>query len=309
MNSSGLLRNLKSRYILQKLFNNLLRKKLLDIIKYNKNLKQRINININDYKEYFEIYSSIEIEIKPDNNLYGVFINIDEGNEIYYHIYFNSDKEEINRNYLIENETIKTIKIIIDYHVISFEELFLNCESVEYICFKKFYRNNINNMHGMFCGCSSLKELNLSNFKTNNVTDMSYMFFGCSSLKELNLSNFNTNNLSDMYNMFYGCSSLKELNLSNFNNNNVTDMKGIFCECSSLQEIDLSNFNTNNVIDMRGMFFGCTSLKELNFLNFNINNVIYIESMFYGCSEEFQKKIKVQYKNIKKIAFENYYLF
>ena len=45
-----------------------MKKKSLDIIKYNKIIKDRININIKDYKEYSEIYSSIEIEIKLVNN-------------------------------------------------------------------------------------------------------------------------------------------------------------------------------------------------------------------------------------------------
>jgi len=66
---------LKSDYFLQKLFNNVERKRKLDIIKYNKNIKKKIDININDYKEYSEIYSSIEIEIKPVNNKYGKFMN------------------------------------------------------------------------------------------------------------------------------------------------------------------------------------------------------------------------------------------
>ena len=39
-----------------------MKKKSLDIIKYNKNIQKRINISIKDYKEYSEIYSSIEIE-------------------------------------------------------------------------------------------------------------------------------------------------------------------------------------------------------------------------------------------------------
>ena len=49
--------DLKSDYFLQKLFNNLLEKKSLEIIKQNKNIKDRINISIKDYKEYSEIYS------------------------------------------------------------------------------------------------------------------------------------------------------------------------------------------------------------------------------------------------------------
>ena len=223
--SKDIFKNLKNDYFLQKLFHNLMKKKSLDIIKYNKNIKERINISIKDYKEYSEIYSSIEIEIKTVNNKYSEFININE-NEKYYHIYFNDNKEEIKRNYLTIKDKIKrkTIKIIIDYQVKSFGKLFYGCKCFDYIYFKKFYRNNINNMEGMFYGCSSLEELDLSNFNTNNVTNMSFMFFGCSSLEKINLSNFNFNNVNNMGSMFYGCSSLKELNLSNFNINNKTYM-------------------------------------------------------------------------------------
>ena len=63
--SKDIFKNSKNDFFLQKLFNHLLKKKILDIIKYNKNIKERINISIKDYKEYSEIYSSIEIEIKP----------------------------------------------------------------------------------------------------------------------------------------------------------------------------------------------------------------------------------------------------
>ena len=64
-----------------------MKKKSLDIIKYNKNIKDSLNISIKDYKEYSKIYSSIEIELKPVNNKYGQFININEEDEVYYHIY------------------------------------------------------------------------------------------------------------------------------------------------------------------------------------------------------------------------------
>ena len=115
--SKDIFKNLKNDYFFQILFNHLLKKKSLDIIKYNKNIKDRINISIKDYKEYSEIYSSIEIEIKPANNQFRVFINFDGENEKYIHIYFNDNKEEIKRNYLYENEQIKAIKIIIDYQI------------------------------------------------------------------------------------------------------------------------------------------------------------------------------------------------
>ena len=40
-----------------------------------------MNININDYKESSEKYSSIEIKIKPVKNKYGQFINIKKEEE------------------------------------------------------------------------------------------------------------------------------------------------------------------------------------------------------------------------------------
>ena len=171
--SKDLFKKLRSDYFLKILFNILLKKKSFDVIKYNKNIKDRINISIKDYKEYSKIYSSIEIEIKPVNNEYDKFININNESEMYYHIYFNNNKEEIKRNCLKENEQIKIIKIIIDYQVKSLKDLFYFCECIESVKFKNFYRNNITNMKNMFFGCSSLKELNLSNFNTQNVTDMS----------------------------------------------------------------------------------------------------------------------------------------
>ena len=87
---SSIFENIKSKYILQMIFNNLEKKKFLYFVKYNKNIKKRINININDYKKYFEL---IEIEIKPINGKYGKFIEIKKEDEKYYHIYFNNKKK------------------------------------------------------------------------------------------------------------------------------------------------------------------------------------------------------------------------
>ena len=124
MKSKDIFENLKSDYFLQKLFNILLKKKSLDIIKYNKNIKNRIKINIQDYKEYSELYSSIEIEIKPVEDEweeYDKFIHINEENKIYYHIYFNDNKKEIKRNCFYRGEKVSKIKIIIDYQVKSLD--------------------------------------------------------------------------------------------------------------------------------------------------------------------------------------------
>ena len=170
------------------------KKKKLEIVKYNKKIQNRLNLDVKDYKEYSETFTSIEIEIIPTKDKYGKFIKINENDKLYYHIYFNDDKEEIKNKYEIEEEDgmikheyyideedkVTKIKIIIDYQVKSFKKLFDDCKCIESINFKKFYRNNIIDKSYMFYECSSLKELNINNFNTNNVTYMNEMFSGCS---------------------------------------------------------------------------------------------------------------------------------
>ena len=299
--------DLKSDFFLRKLFDYLSEIKKLNIIRYNKKLKQKLYININQYKINSEIYSSIEIEIIPIPNKIGNFIYI--YNDRYFDIYFNDNKKEkIERTYLTRKDKVTKINIKINYLLNGFGDLFRECRCIESIKFKKFYRTNIKDMTRMFYGCSSLQEINFNSFKTDNVTNMREMFYRCSSLKELNLSNFNTNNVTNMFLMFYYCSSLKKLDVSNFNINNETNMCGMFSFCSSLEEINLPNFNTYNGINLDYMFSYCSSLKSLNIsnlntdlismdyifafcssleeltiFNFNTNNNVEITKMFFGC--------------------------
>ena len=135
---------IKSRYILSKIYDNMTKKKKLEIVKYNKRIQNRINLSVKNYKEYSETFTPIEIEIIPRKKKYGKFININENDKLYYHIYFNDNKEEIKNKYEIdEQDKVKKIKIIIDYQVKSFKGLFFLCECIESIKFKKFYRNNV----------------------------------------------------------------------------------------------------------------------------------------------------------------------
>ena len=118
-------------------------KKKLEIVKYNKRIQNRLNLSVKDYKEYSETFTPIEIEIIPTKDEYGRFVNINKNDKLYYHIYFNDNKKEIKNKYEIdEQDKVKKIKIIIDYQVKSFKELFSRCYCIESINFKKFYRNN-----------------------------------------------------------------------------------------------------------------------------------------------------------------------
>ena len=142
-----IIENIKSRYILSKIYNNMTIKKKLEIVKYNKRVQNRLNLDVNDYKENCDI----EIEIIPTKDKYGKFININENDKLFYHIYFNDNKEEIKNKYEIDEEDkVTKIKIIINYQVKSFEYLFKECKCIESINFKKFYRNNITDMSDMF---------------------------------------------------------------------------------------------------------------------------------------------------------------
>ena len=133
---NNILKNIKSKTILRKIILLFQYRKLLAIINYNKEFQNKLNINIDDYKDYYEKHSAIEIEIIPD--IYGKFINIPKEEESYYHIYFNDDKDEIKRNYTERKEIIKIIKIIIDDQVESFSKLFEDCRCIKSINFKKF---------------------------------------------------------------------------------------------------------------------------------------------------------------------------
>ena len=130
--------NIKSDYFLQKLYDNMTKKKKLEIVKYNKKVQNRLNLGVKDYKEYTETFTPIEIEIIPAGGGCGKFININENDKLYYHIYFNDNKKEIKNKYYIDEEDKGTkIKIIIDYQVKSFKKLFDNCECIESINFQK----------------------------------------------------------------------------------------------------------------------------------------------------------------------------
>ena len=251
---------IKSKYILQQVFAIVYKKKKLQIIKYNKEIQKRIDININDYKNYCEII----IEITPMKNinfyLKNRFINIPKGDEPFYHIYFDDNNKEIKDYYIKDN--IKKIKVIIDNKITSFFRLFEYCKCIESISFIKFRNNNITNMRSMFYECTSLKNLDLSNFCTDNVNNMCCMFYNCKSLEKLDLSNFDTQYVTTMKGMFYGCKLLKKLNLSHFNSVNLLDTSYMFYECRSLKILKFFKIY-RRIIDTMGMFDKCRISKNI----------------------------------------------
>ena len=306
-----MLGKIKSLYILRKIFKYVHERVYLNIINYNKNIQKKLNISIDTYIKYF---NQIEIEIIVDNNKLknkeNKFINInDEKYKSFYHIYLDNSKKEINRNYIMKNEIIAKIKVIIDMEIKSLSKLFNECLYVKEIKFIRFNRidftdfsymfnyskdlinidiskiktDNIENMKNMFSSCSSLKSLNLTNFKTDKVKNISYMFFDCTLLEDLDLSNFKTSNLIEMSCMFSFCESLKELNLSNFLADKLTKMERIFQGCTSLIYLNMIKFKTDNVIRMDHMFYDCLSIEKLDLSHFKTDKVENMKLMFHRC--------------------------
>ena len=55
------LTNIKSNYILSKIFVNIKKILKFKIIKHNKKIQNRLNLNIDNYKEYYEIFTKKDI--------------------------------------------------------------------------------------------------------------------------------------------------------------------------------------------------------------------------------------------------------
>ena len=87
--------NLKSDYIFKEIVDYMKKPKSLDLIKMNKALQKRLKLGINDYKDFCQLYTPIEIELKPIENKHGFFIKFEQKEKEYYHIYFDDSNIEI----------------------------------------------------------------------------------------------------------------------------------------------------------------------------------------------------------------------
>ena len=311
-----MLNNIKSKVILKSLFNYISEEKNLNLIKYNNKLKKKFKITIDDYKRK---HYQIKIEIIPEYDFNekretNKFINRLEDKSLY-HIYFDTSKNEIDREYIKKNEKVSKIIIILEKELISLKRLFDYCLGVKEIKFINFYRTDILDISYMFGNCYNLIKLDISKMITDNTMNMEGLFSGCSKIKEINVSNIKIDKAENISHMFYSCENLENINLSHFKTDNVNNMSYLFEKCSNLKEIDLSNFKTDKVKDMTHMFYECFSLVKLDISNFNFNkdknnkslddgsSLTKIDAMFYGCSEDLMQKIGQQRPEINIVAY------
>ena len=129
----SILYGIKSKYIIIKIFDNLKTRKFLQIIKYNKKISERIEISLKESFKKYWIDNQIEIELNIfENPKYEEdkknFINFEEKDKPYIHIYLNDDKKGTKRNYIEKNEALSKVKIILDLKFKKFEKLFYECK-------------------------------------------------------------------------------------------------------------------------------------------------------------------------------------
>ena len=119
---------IKSKYILKKIFENISQKKYLQTIKFNKKLRNKLEINLKDYK----IYNQIEIELKATDSIIcrNKVINIDNKDKSYFHIYINDKKRANKENIITKRTPISKIIIKIDFQIKSLKRLFKNCNYI-----------------------------------------------------------------------------------------------------------------------------------------------------------------------------------
>ena len=226
--SPSIFHKIKSKYICQKIFNNLNEKVRFNIPRYNKKIQQLLNFKFNNYVEFYRIYNIIDIKVifNKDNcennnfnqDITNLFTNqrykiIDISNEkdnnkknnqnVKNYLYY--DKDSNTRNLIMQIKKNKTtLKLTIKGFFINknnwsqFNNIISSLNKYGNMKLKVISKWGFTICREMIKNLINCTEIDLSKFNTINVTDMSYMIYGCSSLNKLNLNYFNTSNVTNM---------------------------------------------------------------------------------------------------------------
>ena len=144
-----MLKNIKSKYILENIFNHVNNKLKLKIIKYNKNISQKLNITIEEYKVYNTIKKlneNFELNIKD--------INVEELDLCHKRL---GTKEQSNKYYA---KILKDIKLLDN---IKLENLKILCLAWNWITDIRLLMN------------SKLEKLELLNLNYNYIRDINVL--------------------------------------------------------------------------------------------------------------------------------------
>jgi len=245
-NTNNNIKNIKSKYVLNKVLKNVNYAKKLNIVRYNKKLQSKLGLKLEDYIIY-NYRTEIEIDILNFTNAkikcLKKFLTFFKKKKDLFYIQFKINNEG-------EYKDLSSLKVLYSSN----------------LRIKLKNKQRITDYSNFFYGCSFIKTINFIKFKETDVKNMSYMFYKCNNLKYIsNINKLITKNVTTTSHMFDGCRRLKYLDLSILDLKNVDDMSYMFSNCKSLKRIIVSEkVNKKCGIKMEGIFFNCKSLT-INF--------------------------------------------
>ena len=267
----SLLNKIKSSYNLKELFTFVDEKKELDLLKYNKYLRNRIDLTLDHYKTFKNIVINLEFDEDYLNSLKNEFM--ETKNKIENKNYENEEeKKKLNDDLKKNNEELTRIRFMglpFFNQYKEFIKIFYDDKQGETTAFFNYLDNknipkikilidknaNIDDCFSMFANCMSLKEIKFVKFNTKDITSMRHMFYLCSHLRNLDLSNFDTSNVTTMFGMFKKCNLLESLKISEtFVTSKVKDMQYLFDNCNNITTLDLHYLDTSNIDNFSYMF-------------------------------------------------------
>ena len=118
------MKGIKNEFFIRAVLSYVPKTRLLKLVNHNKHLQAIMKVTIADYEK---IFKQIKIELKLVDNLSQIvekeriwnrlvkfkFINRIE-DKSFYHIYFGESKKEIDRDYIIKEDKLSKITILID---------------------------------------------------------------------------------------------------------------------------------------------------------------------------------------------------
>ena len=125
--------------------------------------------------------------------------------------------EGVYATYIFNSTGIHEVKIIFKKTLSIMLKLFQRCYDLISISFNEtFDTSHVLSMQQLFYECSSLEFVNVSSFNTSLVGDYYGIFYGCPKLTSLDLSNFEGTYCFSPNGMFFKSNNLKYIDLSSF---------------------------------------------------------------------------------------------
>ena len=235
-----MLLNIHSKYLIQNVLNFLTLKKQLKIMKYNKQLQERSQYSLKDYKDFYYV----EFEIIPVEYLQKkeIFVNNTKPVDISF-TKLNNEIIHSKNNFLAPGHEVKKINISFSSVDFTFSRLFYDCACIKEIKILKFHRDDVKDMSYMFYACKNLKKINFCSY--------------CKNLAIFFAPNFVGKKTIDISNMFYYYSKLRYIDLSHFSITCETIARGLFGFCFNLSCVMIKNIEFHPNVDKNEIFSFC----------------------------------------------------